>query len=73
MDFPVLPERVRRYTQGMPPGTWRDAVADFGFVGDGVTDNSAAWMNFNEWGRAETVAGRTSMVFFADPCWQVCL
>ena len=64
MPFPELPERVRRYTEGMPPGDWRDAVADFGFVGDGATDNAAAWMRFNEWCRSETLAGRTSMVFF---------
>ena len=64
MSFPDLPERVRRYTEGMPPGDWRDAVTDFGFVGDGVTDNAAAWVLFNEWCRAETLAGRTSMVLF---------
>jgi len=32
-----------------PPATYRDIKADFGAVGDGVTNDSAAFTSFNAW------------------------
>lgn len=32
----------------------RNFVTDFGGIGDSVTDNSAAWLAFRTWGRAQT-------------------
>src|SRR5215207_5482527 len=47
-----------RGVAGPPATDFVDITDTFSFVGDGVTDNSAAWNAFGAWAQAESAAGR---------------